>query len=125
MYKELNYKGSDGTDITVPFKSTGTTPLWFKKFTGKELIQSVNDAQGNTHESDGVYSRLAFVMHKQAIVESMRDMSELNDDEYYEWLDQFNPLAFSNTAGDIIDIYTCNLETSSDAKKNPDQPTDQ
>lgn len=125
MYKELKLEKSDGTVIPVPFKSTGTTSLWFKKFAGKEIIPSVNNANGNTHESDDIYSRLAFIMYKQATVESVKDMSELDEDEYYEWLDQFEPLTFANAAGDIADIYICNVETSSDAKKNPDQQTDQ
>ena len=125
MYRELELRTSEGTITNVPFKSTGTTSVWFKKFTGKELIPSVNGAIGETHESDDIYSRLAYVMHRQALAESVREMSELNEDEYYEWLDQFEPLTFANNAGTIADIYICNVETSSDAKKNPDQQTDQ
>ena len=125
MYKELELRTSEGTVTTVPFKSTGTTSIWFKKFTGKELIPSVNDAIGETHESDDIYSRLAFIMNKQALGVPVKDLSWLIEDEYYEWLDQFEPLTFANNAGALADIYICNVETSSDAKKNPDQQTDQ
>ena len=125
MYRELELKTSEGGVTIVAFKSTGTTSIWFKKFTGEELIPSANAAIGEAHKCEDIYSKLAFVMHKQALVGSVKEMSELNEDEYYEWLDQFEPLEFANNADVLADIYICNVETSSDAKKNPDQQTDQ
>ena len=125
MRKELELETSEGTIVSVPFKSSGTTTIWFRKFTGKELVESVNDINGNTQKAEKVYSRLAYVMHQQAVAESLKELSELDEDSFIEWIDKFEPLTFANNAEAIVDIYICNTETSSDAKKNPDQQTDQ
>lgn len=125
MKRDLELKTSDGGAITVPFKSTGTTPIWFKQFAGEDLVASINDATGNISKSSDVYSRLAYVMHRQAIAKSLDELSDLDIDGFYAWLDQFEPMTFANKSDEIVDIYLCNTETSSDAKKNPDQQTDQ
>lgn len=124
MYRELELKTSEETVVKVPFKSTGTTAIRYKQFTGKELNKSVEAASGDTFESDKVFSQLAYVMNKQATATSVAELTNLNEEDYIEWLDQFQPLTFTHNSDAIADIYVCNVETSSDSKKNPAQQTE-
>ena len=124
MYRELELKTAEDTTVKVPFKSTGTTAIRFKQFTGKELTKAVEEASGDTYMSDIVFSKLAYIMHKQAIATSVAELSNLNEEDYIEWLDGFQPLVFTHNSDAVADIYTCNVETFSDAKKNPDQQTE-
>jgi hypothetical protein len=53
-------------------------------------------------------------------------MGKLSYEDYIEWLEGFEALAFTNqeTASTLIDIYQGNQIADSEVKKNPDQQTD-
>lgn len=133
MYKEIEITTNDGGVISLPLKSTASTIFRFKQFTGKELIDSIANIMTTISDQDlGMagnsltqlteeVSRLAFIMNKQATAKNSGDLSNLNEYEYIDWLDQFDPMAFIEKISDILEVYMQGARGTSVAKKNPAQ----
>lgn len=64
---------------------------------------------------------LAYVMNKQAETKTIKEMLNLNEENYIEWLSDFEPLDFVNAGADILNVYLCSRETETEAK-NPGAP---
>jgi len=131
MYKEIEMLMADGEAKAIPMKATGSTCLRYKQFTGKELMKSILKAanaltngfnseeiseEADVDEFQQIISSLAFIMNKQALGD---DMNRLSENEYVDWLDEFDSGAFTQNAGVIIDLYMNNTLGTSVAKKNP------
>ena len=126
MYKELELNMADDTTQMVPFKACGTTSIRYRQFTHSEILKDV--AIPNTPENyfalDTAYSKLAYIMNKQATAKTLADMNNISEEDYFEWLDKFASLEFAMKSGQLLDIYLNNKETSVESKKNPDQQTE-
>lgn len=58
--------------------------------------------------------KIAYVMYKQG---TGSDMTTLNNDDYLDWLDNYEPMEFINIIGDIIELYFGNVNMSVESKK--------
>ena len=78
--------------------------------------------KGTDEDNAETVQELAYIMARAA---ERADMGKLSYDDYIEWLEGFEPLAFANqeTASEIIDVYQGNQIADSEVKKNPDQLT--
>ena len=112
MYGELKVKDPKGEDRTVPMLANAATPIRFKMLFHVDLQSGIIGAEGG-FDID-VVSKLAFVMAKQA---AKVDMSKLNEQQYVDWLEDFDSMAFVTAAQDIISIYTGSKDGNSKAKK--------
>lgn len=126
MYKELEIEKADGSIEKMPFKACGTTGMRYRQFTGHEIMKDLDIPTDAEHynELDNAYSRLAYVMNKQATAKSVNDMQNLSEEDYINWMEEIASVEFVKKSNDLLDIYLNNKITTSDAKKKVDQQTE-
>lgn len=73
-------------------------------------------AQEKQPDAD-IFTKMGFVMAKQAQTDKMSELMQTTIDEYYEWLVQFEPLDVLNAAGDISNLYMGQEQGLSTPKK--------
>lgn len=112
MYKEIKLNTPNGETRTVPMLANAATPIRYKMIFGKDLLHNVVSADGEIDIE--IVSRLAFLMSKQS---AKVDLRALNEEEYIEWLEDFDSMAFVNNARDIFDVYLSSKGNTSKAKK--------
>ena len=124
MKKTINI---DGIDIEM--KCTGATPSFYRELFKKDLFIEFarlskyyqKDEEGNltvpNYDLDfSIVEDLAYTMAYQA---------NRNIGTKLEWLDQFeHSSAVFDAMGDILDLYTSGLSTTTDLKKKEDQPSE-
>ena len=124
MKKTINI---DGIDIDM--KCTGATPSFYRELFNKDLFIEFarlskyyqKDQEGNltvpNYDLDfSIVEDLAYTMAYQA---------NRNIGSKLEWLDQFeHSSAVFDAMGDILDLYTSGLSTTTDLKKKEDQPSE-
>lgn len=126
MYKEIEIELADGTVQMMPFKACGTTSIRYHQFTHSEILKDVGipNTPDNYYALDSAYSKLAYIMNKQATAKTVADMNSISEDDYFEWLENFASLEFATKSAQLLDIYLNNKETTVDSKKNPGQQTE-
>ena len=85
---------------------------------------AIPNTPDNYYALDSAYSKLAYIMNKQATAKTVADMNNINEDDYFEWLENFASLEFATKSAQLLDIYLNNKETTVDSKKNPGQQTE-
>ena len=68
--------------------------------------------------------KLGFIMAKFAELRSSKAMRQLNEDDYLDWLDQFERSDYLEALGAIREVYEGQKTTSVDAKKKDAEPSD-
>ena len=105
-------------------ESTALTSLAYKKLFGEDILATLGsfktDNITGAQASDAIesVSKLAFVMNKQADGLPVKDLMHLKEDDFYEWLNQFEygALYDADTIADILGVWSGNLTTSVKAK---------
>ena len=119
MFAKLNMTMVDGTEKEFEFVSNGMTQYRYRQLTGRDLMKDVtklvNDRQQVSDDADFTVSdKLAYIMNMSAI---KADMIKLNDETFYEWIEQFDSSNSINIMGDIISIYFGTKKSTSEPKK--------
>lgn len=119
MFAKLNMIMADETEKEFEFVSNGMTQYRYRQLTGRDLMKDVtklvNDRQQLSDEADFTVSdKLAYIMNMSAI---KADMSKLNDETFYEWIEQFDSSNSIRIMGDIISIYFGTKKSTSEPKK--------
>lgn len=101
--------------LAVELLANAGTPLRFKQIFHTDLLKelwnnSENDENINSVE---IISQLAYVMNGQAL----GIIDRLTEDDYAEWLEQFESFDLIMSAKDILQVYQGNLKTDSTSKK--------
>ena len=112
MYGEVVLKSPNGEKRTVPMVANAATLIRYKQLFHSDLLSGMINAEGNFDVD--VVSKLAFVMAKQA---AKADMKALNMDQYIDWLEDFDSMAFIENINEIVSIYSNSKKNSSEAKK--------
>lgn len=102
---------------TVDLAANAATPFRFKQLFNADLLKIFQ--QGSKSEDDhmmlaDVVTQLAFIMSKQA---AGTNMSALSIEDFYEWLEDYEPLDFVVKSEEIINTYVASTMTSVDSKK--------
>ena len=66
--------------------------------------------------------KMGFVMAKFAEVKDRKEMNKLTEDNFLDWLDQFDRADYLQALGDIRMTYEGQTVTASDAKKKDEGP---
>lgn len=121
---------------TFEFASNALTPILYRQLFRKDFLReltSYKKLQGKkpsefTEEEEKIYedhsdafSRMAFVMNKQAELETADRLMALTMADYYNWLTGFNnPMAFSeaDALSAVLRAWTGNAEDMSVEAKN-------
>lgn len=128
MYKEVSIARFDGKDEPTPMLANAATPLRYKHIFEEDLLTlfanaKQTDADGNERYSIDFLGELAFVMAMQAasLTDKNVKMERLNQEQYINWLEQFDSMAIENASEDILNVYLGNTKTDSESKKNSDE----
>lgn len=107
---------------TIEVLANAATPIRYKQVFHRNLMGFFLGKETEENNAEMV-QELAYIMARAA---ERADMGKLSYEDYIEWLEGFEALAFSNqeTASALIDIYQGNQIADSEVKKNPDQQTD-
>lgn len=93
----------------------------YRKLRGKKPSEFTEEDEKIYEEHSDSFSRIAFVMAKQAEIETADKLVQLSINDYYEWLMQFDsPMAFSeaDALSAILRAWTGNAEDMSVEAKN-------
>ena len=103
----------------VKLAANAATPFRFKQLFGKDLLRIFNDSSKDESEQIGLadtVTELAFIMNSQA---EGRDMNRLSMDEFFTWLEEYEPMDFVIKAQEVIEVYISSTQVSAEAKKKP------
>ena len=115
MQKSIKLEGGK----EVKLAANAATPFRFKQLFNKDLLKVFNDnskEDADTIEMADVFTEMAFIMNRQA--EGI-DMSGLSMDDFYSWLEGFEPMDFVMKGQEILEIYLSSTQVSVEAKKKP------
>ena len=98
----------DGREIKLA--ANAATPFRFRQMFKKDLLQILGNEEKAESEGVEAISELAFIMAKQA---EGADLSKMSEDDFITWLEEFGPMAFIESAQDILEAYTDQEKTTS------------
>ena len=97
----------------VEMVATASTPIRLRQVFGIDYFAIVTKKPDESQMMD-LYSKLAFIMAKQA---EGADMNALTLLDFYDWTDQFEPLDVVLAVGEISNLYDKQAKTTAKAKK--------
>ena len=97
MFKTITIDGKE-----IELAANAATPFRFKQVFHKDLFAILGNEDKAETEGVEAVTKLAFIMAKQA---EKADMNKLNDDGFMEWLEDFGPMAFVESAESILAVY--------------------
>lgn len=124
MFREVMIERADGSDTLTPLMANAATPIRYKNVFGKDLVSLITNAiktdeNGNESYDIDFVSELAFIMAMQAkAADGSISIEKVNDVAYICWLEQFESMALTVAAPEILNVYLGNTKTASSAKKN-------
>lgn len=102
---------------TLELAANAATPFRYKQLFGADLLklfqQNTKDESENVLLAETI-SQLAFIMTKQA---EKADMNSVSIEEFYAWLEDYEPLDFVLASEQIIKVYLSSTRPSVEAKK--------
>ena len=120
---------------SLPMASNALTPILYRQIFKRDFLREISgfvalkgkspkdyteeDISSVTARSEA-FSRLAFVMAKQAELEKAAELTKLTELDYFEWLCGFENQQFSEagTLTKILNIWKGNAEDSQVESKN-------
>lgn len=115
MYKEIQIGNKK-----VPMITNATTSFRFKQIFKTDLLAVFSGRVSEGQEE--IVIQLAYVMAKQA---EKADMTRLNVETFYKWLEEFETVDFFNVTDDIMNLFAGANEGEAEAKKNTDEPIEE
>lgn len=101
-------------DVDVEMVSNGATPYRFKQIFREDYFRIATKKNRDASENVDTMIKVGFVMAMQA---KKADMAKLNEESFYQWLEQFGTFDVISVVPDITDIMNGNEETKADPKK--------
>ena len=108
MFKEISVG-----DKLVPMLANAATPYRFKQIFHKDLLKIMFSTTAENESEDDV-QKLAYVMSMQA---AKRDLTQLNEETYIDWLEQFDPLDIFMASDAVMKLYQRNKFSDEIQKK--------
>ena len=107
----------------MPMLSLASVDIFYLHIFHEDPIKK--QARNDLDEGDTIdlMSKMGFVMAKYAELKDRKKMRELNEDDYLEWLDQFEHMEFLEALGDVGKTYNGQNVTYAEEKKKQ-RPTD-
>lgn len=109
-------------DKEIPMLSMASVDLYYKNIFGEDPVK-LQTQELDTGDLINFTVRMGFVMAEFAERKSRKEMMKLNEEAFYEWMDQFQreDLCDINKLIEIHDIYEGNKVSTSESKKEEDQ----
>ena len=97
MFKTMEIGGKE-----LELVANAATPFRFKQVFHKDLFSVLGNEERAAEEGVETITQLAYIMTKQA---EKTDMGKLNEDGFIQWLEEFPPMAFVDSAEEILNAY--------------------
>ena len=97
MFKTMEIGGKE-----LELVANAATPFRFKQVFHKDLFSVLGNEERATEEGVETITQLAYIMTKQA---EKADMNKLSEDGFIQWLEDFPPMAFVDSAEEILNAY--------------------
>ena len=113
MTKNITLEG--GKELKLA--ANAATPFRFKQLFGDDLLRLFQESTENKEKEitlSETVTQLAFIMNRQA--EGV-NMNTLSLDEFYAWLENYEPMEIVLVGQEIINTYLSSAQTSVVAKK--------
>ena len=105
MYKKIEIDGK-----SVGLVANAATPFRFKQVFKNDLFAILGNEEKAMEQGVESVAELCYIMAKQA---EITDMNKLNYEGFLDWLEDFGPMAFINSAEEILTVYMDSLEGAS------------
>ena len=107
----------------IPMMAMASTDYYYKNTFGEDPLTIMTQPDLEVSKMIDVVTKLGFIMAKFAELKRRKEMLKLNEEVFYEWLDQFEreDLFNDETLVNIQDVYQGNKKTSSEIKNQEDQ----
>lgn len=111
-------------DRIVPMLAMASSDVYYKNIFHEDPLKAQTVNNDDVGGLINFHMRMAFVMAKYAELHDRNEMAKLNEDSYLDWLDQFERMDLMNALEDVMMTYNGQMLTSSEAKKNNEEPSD-
>ena len=111
-------------DKEVPMLSMASVDIYYRNIFHEDPIKLQSSKDFDEGDLINFMMKMGFVMAKFAEVKDRKEMKNINEDMFLEWLDQFGRGDYLNALVDIRLVYDEQSATSSESKKNTDQPSE-
>lgn len=102
----------------VEMVANAATTYRYKQIFRRDYYREINAKERDTFDNIDIFTRMGFVMAKQA---EKADMAKLSEEDFFEWLEQFDPLAVSMAVDQISLLANGSKEGTVDPKKEAAQ----
>lgn len=106
----------------VPMLSMASVDVYYRSVFHRDALKTQLKAADEA-DSLNFVMEMGFIMAKFAECKDRKEMLKLNEDAYFEWLDQFERADLINALPDMQKTYEGQLLTDADAKKNTEEQT--
>ena len=111
-------------DKQIPMQSMASVDVYFRNIFHADPYQLQTEGADKPGAMVDFHIKMAFVMAKFAELHDRKKMSQLNEDSFIEWLEQFDRMDLLNALESVMLTYNGQQITTSEAKKNNEEPTE-
>ena len=99
----------------VEMLANAATPYYYNQVFHEDFFEQSQKMNENTSGMTvEVFTKIAFIMAKQA---EKKDMSKVNEGQFMKWLGDFEPMDLPNAMPEIVDLYMGNKAGTATPKK--------
>jgi hypothetical protein len=119
MYNEVKIG-----NINVPMLCMASADVYYRNVFHEDPIKIQAESSDNAGAMVTFYTKMGFILAKFAELKDRKEMLKLNEDSFIEWLDQFDHSDLMGALEGVMLTYNGQLITTSEAKKNNEEPTE-
>lgn len=97
---------------SMTFEATAMTDHMVDHIFGINVAYLIQHAEGNEDKTPDLIRKIAFVMNKRAEQGGWRQVEELTEDDFFDWLDGIDSYELETKAPEIMALYAKNKKTS-------------
>lgn len=96
----------------MDFEATAMTDHMADHVFGINVSYAAQHTQGNEDKLPDLIRKIAFIMNKRAELGGWRQVEELTEDDFFDWLDGIDSYELETKASEIMALYAKNKKTS-------------
>lgn len=116
---------ADGSQKEFEFVANGMTQYRYRQLTKHDLTKDMSSLINGSELGDNadftIVDKLAYIMNMSAV---KADMNKLNEESFFEWIEQFDSSNSLLITGDVIQLYFGNKASTSESKKKDEEQTE-